>query len=144
MALILDTGPLLAAMDASDPDHGECARLVAGSSEELVLPSPILPELDYWLHKAAEAGALLALVKEIRAGVFRVEDPTPADYARIGELLETYVDMRVGFVDAAVMAIVERLGEPKLATLDRRHFTVMRPRHTDALELLPAAVKRRR
>jgi uncharacterized protein len=48
--------------------------------------------------------------------------------------------VRVGFVDAAVPAIVERLGEPKLATLDRRHFSIMRPRHVDALELLPASI----
>jgi hypothetical protein len=43
----------------------------------------------------------------------------------------------VTYVDAAVLAILERLGEPKLATLDRKHFTAMRPRHVDALELLP-------
>jgi hypothetical protein len=35
--------------------------------------------------------------------------------------------------DAAVLAVVERLGEPKLATLDRRHFGLLRPRHEDAL-----------
>ena len=52
--------------------------------------------------------------------------------------MRTYADLRVGFVDAAVLAIVERLREPKLATLDHRHFSVMRPRHVDALELLPA------
>jgi hypothetical protein len=40
-------------------------------------------------------------------------------------------------VDAAVMAIVERLNEPKLATLDHRHFAMIRPRHVDALQLLP-------
>jgi hypothetical protein len=44
----------------------------------------------------------------------------------------------VGFVDAAVLALVERLREPKLATLDRRHFAAMRPRHVQALTLLPA------
>ncbi len=43
----------------------------------------------------------------------------------------------VGFVDAAVLVIVERLNESKLATLDRRHFGLLRPRHMDALELLP-------
>jgi len=41
-------------------------------------------------------------------------------------------------VDAAVLAIVERLGEPKLATLDRRHFGMLRPRHVESLILLPA------
>ncbi len=52
--------------------------------------------------------------------------------------MRTYTDLRVGFVDAAVLAVVERLREPKLATLDHRHFSVMRLRHVDALELLPA------
>jgi hypothetical protein len=37
-----------------------------------------------------------------------------------------------------VLAVVERLGEPRLATLDRRHFGLLRPRHRDSLELLPA------
>jgi predicted nucleic acid-binding protein len=60
------------------------------------------------------------------------------DYARARELMRAYADLRVGFVDAAVLAVVERLREPKLATLDHRHFSVMRPRHVDALELLPA------
>jgi predicted nucleic acid-binding protein len=138
LALILDTGLILAAMDAGDRDHGKCAALLGAVKEELVIPAPILPELDYWFHKGMGPDALVELVDEVRRGVFRVEDLNADDYARVVDLLETYVDLRVGFVDAAVMAVVERLGEPKLATLDRRHFTIMRPRHVEALELLPA------
>lgn len=52
--------------------------------------------------------------------------------------MRAYADLEVGLVDCAVLAVTERLGEPKLATLDRRHFSVMRPRHVEALELLPA------
>lgn len=66
-----------------------------------------------------------------------MEDLTAEDYERVHELLTTYADLMVGFVDCAVLAVTERLGEPKLATLDHRHFGVMRPRHVDALELLP-------
>jgi predicted nucleic acid-binding protein len=62
----------------------------------------------------------------------------------VAELLEQYIDLRVGFVDAAVLAIVERLAEPKLATLDRRHFSIMRPGHVEKLELLPASIAGRR
>jgi predicted nucleic acid-binding protein len=50
---------------------------------------------------------------------------------------DRYADADIGFVDAAVLAIVERLGETKLATLDHRHFGALRPRHCDALTLLP-------
>ena len=60
------------------------------------------------------------------------------DYERVAELMQEYADLRVGFVDASVLAIVERLGESKLATLDVRRFTVMRPRHVKALTLLPS------
>jgi hypothetical protein len=52
-------------------------------------------------------------------------------------LIEQYADLDLGFVDAAVLAIVERLGERKLATLDHRHFSVVRPRHVPSLELVP-------
>jgi predicted nucleic acid-binding protein len=71
-------------------------------------------------------------------GAYRVVDLVRADYTRVRELCDRYADADVGFVDAAVLAIVERLGEPKLATLDRRHFGLLRPRHCDALELVPA------
>jgi uncharacterized protein len=70
--------------------------------------------------------------------VLVVQSLTGRDYERTAELMRTYADLRVGFVDAAVLAIVERLREPKLATLDHRHFSIMRPRHVEALELLPA------
>jgi len=55
----------------------------------------------------------------------------------VRQLCDRYADADIGFVDAAVLAIVERLDEPKLATLDRRHFGSLRPRHRDALTLLP-------
>jgi len=80
----------------------------------------------------------MLILDQIQTGALVVEDLLPEDYRRVGKLLTTYADLRVGFVDAAVLAVVERLREHKLATLDHRHFSVMRPRHVDALELLPA------
>jgi predicted nucleic acid-binding protein len=77
------------------------------------------------------------ILDQIDTGALVVEELVSDDYRRVAALLDTYADLRVGFVDAAVLAVVERLREPKLATLDHRHFTVMRPRHVKALELLP-------
>lgn len=137
MALVLDTGPLLAAIDRLDPDHAASLKLIGNTAEDLVVPAPILPELDYFARKKVGPAALEGILIDIRDGAFRVEDLTAGDYGRVLDLLRNYRDMRVGFVDAAVLSIVERLNEQKLATLDRRHFSVMRPRHVDALELLP-------
>lgn len=81
---------------------------------------------------------LTEFLRDIAAGDYLVLDLLPEDYARTAEICEQYADARVGFVDAAVLTVVERLGERKLATLDHRHFGLLRPRHMDALELLPA------
>lgn len=137
MALVCDTGPLIAVVDRRDEEHERCAALFRATSEALRVPAPVLVELEYALRHAIGVRAFPAVIDEIARGGLRVEDLTPSDYMRVRELLETYADLRVGFVDAAVMAVTERLGEPKLATLDHRHFTVMRPRHVEALELLP-------
>jgi predicted nucleic acid-binding protein len=40
-------------------------------------------------------------------------------------------------VDASVVAAAERLAVTELATVDRRHFGVVRPRHAEAFVLLP-------
>jgi uncharacterized protein len=101
------------------------------------VPAPVLVEFDYLASRELGRDAFLMILEEIRRGAYHVEDLTGTDYQRVGEILRTYADLRVGFVDAAVLAVVERLREPKLATLDHRHFSVMRPRHVEALELLP-------
>ena len=137
MALILDTGPLYAALDRTDAAHQVCRRLIDAVAEPLVVPAPVLVEVDYWIHQRLYPDILVALLDDIDAGAYLVEDLLPADYRRVRELCNRYADADIGFVDAAVLAIVERFNEPKLATLDRRHFGFMRPRHVDALRLLP-------
>jgi len=137
VALILDTGPLYASLDRSDADHATCRALIESADEPLVIPSPVLVEVDYWIHRRLHPGALVALLADIQSGAYRVEDVAGSDYPRIADLCDRYADADIGFVDAAVLAIVERLDEPKLATLDRRHFGILRPRHRDSLVLLP-------
>jgi len=137
VALVLDTGPLLAAIDRRDPDHSRCSRLLEQTAETLVIPAPVLGEIDYWIYKELHVGALITLLDQIAEGTFVVENLLPADYRRVREVCNKYWDSDVGLVDAAVLAIVERLDEPKLATLDHRHFGMIRPRHVKALQLLP-------
>ena len=137
MALVLDTGPLLAAFDAADPDHEPCAALLTETAEDLVVPTLVLGELDYWCAERLDPGVWLAFLDDVLAGAYRVEPPTGADLERCRGIQEQYADRTVGVVDSSVLALVERLGEDKLATLDHRHFSVMRPAHAEALRLLP-------
>jgi predicted nucleic acid-binding protein len=137
MALVLDTGPLLAALDAADPDHSRCAALLADAREDLAIPTLVLAELDYWCQRRLGADVWLAFMDDLLAGAYRAECPTPADLTRCREIQVQYAEHNLGVVDASVLALTERLGESKLATLDHRHFAMVRPNHTEALDLLP-------
>lgn len=137
MPLVLDTGPALAALDSADKDHERCVELLSGSNEDLVVPALVLSELDYWCHERLTGDVWLTFLEDVLAGAYRVETPTQSDLERCLDLQGQYADLNLGVVDASVLALIERLGEPKLATLDHRHFATVRPSHVDALELLP-------
>jgi uncharacterized protein len=124
-------------MDVADRDHDACAELLAAVTEPLVVPAPVLVELDWLVGKRLGPRAFEAFLADIHEGLVRVSDLMRADYARVRELCTTYADLPLGFVDASVVAVVERLDEHKLATLDHRHFRVVRPCHTTSLRLLP-------
>lgn len=137
MALILDTGPLLAALDSADPDHERCAELIGTADEDLVVPALVLAELDYWCRERLSERAWLVFLEDLLAGSYRSEPPTESDLTRCLALQRDYADLGLGVVDASVMALSERLGEEKVGTLDHRHFGVVRLDHVEAMRLLP-------
>jgi predicted nucleic acid-binding protein len=77
------------------------------------------------------------LLAAFEAAELSLEPLHPADLERVAELVRVYGDLPLGTADAAVVATAERLGVTAIATLDRRHFSVVRPVHADAFELLP-------
>lgn len=79
----------------------------------------------------------LRFLEDLIAGGLFVEQLTPADLSRAAVLVATYRDLPLGTVDASVVAAAERLGATQVATLDRRHFSVVRPAHVEVFELLP-------
>lgn len=135
MALIVDTGPLVALLDATDPDHERCEELLQGTDEPRVVPVCVLVEVEYMVRPWP--GAFRALVADFDSGALDLLDLPLRWLARAGELLDRYRELPLGLVDATVIAATEMLEEPKLATLDHRHFSVVRPDHVSGLTLLP-------
>jgi predicted nucleic acid-binding protein len=132
---VVDSGPLYAAADQDDADHDAVLGALSNPDLHLVIPTLVVAEVTYFigsrLGPAAEAVFLAGLAE------LDVEAPAPGDWPRIAELVEQYGDFPLGGTDASVIALAERLGTPTVVTLDRRHFGAVRPRHCEALSLLP-------
>ena len=137
MALILDTGPILALLDADDPAHARCSSLIDEIDEPLIVVAATLVEVDYWIRKRLQPEVCSIFIQDIVDGAYQLECLAPQDLLRVVELQVDYADLNLGMVDAAVIATCERFAEEKVATLDQRHFRTVRPKHCDYLELLP-------
>jgi predicted nucleic acid-binding protein len=137
LSLICDTGVVFAAAVSADRNHGRCRELLESWPDPLVVPATVVVEVD-WIANARGVRAVSdGLLRTIETGGLYVEDLATDDYARIRELCRRYDDLPLGLVDASLVALAERLGERSIATLDHRHFSVVRPRHVRALTLLP-------
>ncbi len=77
------------------------------------------------------------LYDSIIAGEIIIEHLTLEDWKRTAELFTRYESLSLGGTDASLMALAERHEQSEIATLDHRHFAVVRPKHVDAFTLLP-------
>jgi predicted nucleic acid-binding protein len=134
--VIVDTGILVALADRDDRNH-RAAATVFSLPDPKTVPEPVLVEADWLILRYLGVEAEIAFLRALGEGSFAIEAPTAADRRRALELVETYRDAELGYVDATTMALAERLKDPRIATFDRRDFALVRPRHVDAFELLP-------
>jgi predicted nucleic acid-binding protein len=135
MAILLDTGVLYAYYDRRDNWHSASRQLIEGEVGSLIVPAPVIPEVDYLLGERLGLGAQKLFYQGLVEGSFFVADLPQESYPRILELNEKYQALRLGFVDAAVMAVAEHLGLGRIGTTDRRHFGAVKG--TIPFELLP-------
>jgi predicted nucleic acid-binding protein len=135
MALILDTGILYAYYDQSDAWHERSFELMRGEPGELIVPSPVIPEVDHLLGDRLGREARSVFYRGLIEGYYFVAELPRESYKRVLEINDQYADLDLGFVDAAVVAIAENLELRRIATTDRRDFGVLQA--SMALVLLP-------
>jgi predicted nucleic acid-binding protein len=134
--VIVDTGVLIALVDRNDRHHRAAAAIFT-LPEPKILPEPVIVEADWSIETNLGVDVEVAFLRGLDGGQFAIEPTRRADRERAVQLIEQYRDARIGYVDAIVAAIAERLGDPRIATVDRRHFSMIQPRSVDAFELLP-------
>ena len=98
---------------------------------------PVVTEVAYLLARHLGPEAELRFLGSLAAGELIVEPAIALDWERIAQLVWQYRELPHGTVDASLVAAADRLGIVTVATLDRRDFSVVRPAHVAAFELVP-------
>jgi predicted nucleic acid-binding protein len=102
----------------------------------LLVPTLVITEVTYLLASRLGTQSEIRFLGDLAAGNLLAEPVVPADWIRIAELVARYQDLPLGAADASVVAAAERLGVTDIATLDRRHFSVVQPA-VGSFQLLP-------
>ena len=135
--VIVDTGVLYAMVDRDDRWHERVKAYLQTQPDIMIVPTTVLPEVCYLLNTYISQDAERSFVISLLQGEMKIENLTTDDLRRTLNLLEKYADANIGLVDATVVAIAERLKVRRILTTDRRHFSLIRPRHYSHFELLP-------
>jgi predicted nucleic acid-binding protein len=135
MPLLLDTGILYALADEDDDWHARARGFANRQRQTFLVPVTVVPEAAYLLRSRLGVRAERAFAESLASGELAVENLARDDLNRTVELLGEYAFL--GFVDATIVAVAERLRLRSLVTTDRRDFSRVRPKHVATFDLLP-------
>ena len=138
MTVIADSSFIYALYSERDSRHSIASRFAEAYGGTTIVPDILLPEVSYlFIRDLGYIGLrnFLFYFKELDSPLIALEKP---DLRRVYEIADEYATAAFDIVDCCIMALAERLGITRVATFDRRDFSIFQPRHCDFLELLPA------
>jgi predicted nucleic acid-binding protein len=128
---------LYALVDADDRHHAACRELLETHPGPLYVPMLVITEVTYLVQTRLGTEAEVRFLGDLATGNFAIEPVLPSEWLRIAQLTSRYRNLPLGTADASVVALAERIGTTEVATVDRRHFSVVRPSHCDYFDIKP-------
>ena len=135
--MIVDTSALLAFFDSAEPRHRDVAQAIEAAGEPLVVSPYVIAELDHLVATRHGVKAELAVLDELGGGAWELACLDVAELRTARTIVDRYADQRIGLADASNVVLAQRFGQTSIATLDRRHFSVLRALDGSALTLVP-------
>jgi len=135
--VIVDTSALLAFFDRDEPDHVAVSAVLAHPVEPLVVSPYVVAELDYLVGARLGVSAELAALRELAGGAWDLPTMDVSDLERACSIIERYADQALGVADASNVVLADRYGTRTVVTLDRRHFSILRPLNGGRFKMLP-------
>ena len=128
---------LFALADRRDEWHERARSWWDANPGPLLVPVSVLPEAAWLIGSRLGPRVEAAFVRGFAEGAHDLEPLEMGDIARAADIMSAYADLPLGFVDASIVAMAERLDVTTILTSDRRHFGVIRPAHCPRLRLVP-------
>lgn len=135
--ILADSGVFIAAANAKDRHHSACADLVRSRNGHILVSPLVIAEVSFMIGKWGGTSAKAAFLDSFASGSLILATLTPTDISRMAEVLRKYAELDLDAADASIIALAERLRITTIATVDHRDFTVVRPLHTKAFDLVP-------
>ena len=135
--IVLDTSILLAYLWAPDPAHTRAVALLSDEEGPFIVSPYVVAELDYLLLKKGGVGLELLAIEELSDGAYELPVMGAADLISCLSVLGAYREHSIGVTDASLVVLADRYGTDRIATLDRRHFSIMRSLNGGPFALLP-------
>lgn len=137
MTVVCDAAPLVALGDRLDPSQGPIEDVLRAESGALVVPAPVLAEVDYIRGERLGREARLAFLEDVTAGRFLVEDLVADEYELVLDVERRYEELDLGLADASIVVLAHRFRTRRLLTFDERDFRTVRPLRGGSFTLLP-------
>lgn len=115
---ITDAGPIVAIIDADEPDHASCVEALDHLTIPLVTTWPAFTEAMYLLARAGGIRAQQALWRLVKTDRLVVADLSQSAVERSSRLMDRYADRPMDLADATVVALAEERGDRRIFTLD--------------------------
>lgn len=135
--ILIDSSFLRVLYDKNDPKHPVAREAANLRGAVPIVPDVVLTEVAYLFRRDGGVPAVIRFIDTLHAAHPRLEAVSYNDLSRAREIMATYTNAKLDFVDCCFMAISERLNITKVCTFDRRDFSIFRPKHCDYLEILP-------
>lgn len=133
---LTDAGPLIAIIDADEPDHAACVEALDQVALPLVTTWPAFTEAMYLLGRAGGLAAQRALWRLVSTDRLVVSDLSRSAVERSARLMDQYADRPMDLADATLVAYAEEQGLRTIFTLDS-DFQVYRLRGRQSFETIP-------
>ena len=134
---LVDAGPLIALIDAGDPDHELCVTTLREVQLPLLTTWPAFTEAMYLVGRAGGWPGQDALWRLTLNGDLEIAEQSAESAGRMAKLMERYADRPMDLADAALVALAEERNAKRIFTLDA-DFSIYRLHGRARFELLPA------